>query len=376
MNKDQSYERYHRQMLLKEIGVEGQKKLLRSKVLVVGAGGLGCPALQYLAAAGIGTIGIVDDDVVSLTNLHRQVLYSTNDIGLPKAERAANGLQSLNPDIQVVSYNLRLTNQNALDIIEQYDIVADGTDNFSARYMISDACVLLKKPLAYAAISKFEGQLAIFNCSNNINEKPVNYRDLFPNPPAENEVMNCAVAGVLGVLPGIIGSMQANEVIKLITGIGQPLINRLLTYNALSNQVYELSLTASDETKSSLPKDKDAFMNTDYDWACSSNHSLEVDVDQFNNLLKNSNATLIDVREVDETPLITEFEHLHIPLHQLNEKASSLKGDTFITFCQSGGRSMQAAKVLLDTFGTTKKIYSLKGGILNWKIANKSNNNV
>jgi adenylyltransferase/sulfurtransferase len=179
--------------------------------------------------------------------------------------------------------------------------------------------------------------------------------------------MNCAVAGVLGVLPGIIGSMQANETIKLITGIGQPLINRLLTYNALTNQVYELSLTASDETSSLLPKDKDAFMNTDYDWVCSTTHSLEVDADQFNTLLKNDNITVIDVRELDEKPLVTEFAHVQIPLQQLNKKASSLKGDIFITFCQSGGRSMQAAKLLFDTFGTVKKIYSLKGGITNWK---------
>lgn len=367
MNENQSYERYHRQMLLKEIGEEGQEKLLQSKVLVIGAGGLGCPALQYLAAAGIGTIGIVDDDVVSLTNLHRQVLYSTNDIGLPKAERAAAVLQSLNPDIQIIPYRLRLTNQNALGIIEQYDIVVDGTDNFSTRYMINDACVLLNKPLVYAAISKFEGQVAIFNCSEGINEKPVNYRDLFPNPPAEDEVMNCAAAGVLGVLPGIVGSMQANETIKLITGIGQPLINRLLTYNALTNQVYELLLTASDETGSLLPKDKDAFRNTDYDWACSSNHSLEIDANEFNTLLKDDNITVIDVRELDEKPLITDFPHIQIPLPQLGEKASSLNADTFITFCQSGGRSMQAAKLLFDTFGASKKIYSLKGGILNWK---------
>ena len=367
MNENQSYERYHRQMLLKEVGEEGQKKLLHSKVLVVGAGGLGCPALQYLTAAGVGTIGIIDDDVVSLTNLHRQILYRTDDVGLPKAERAAAVLQSLNPDIQIIPYRLRITNQNALDLIDQYDIILDGTDNFSTRYMINDACVLLNKPLVYAAISKFEGQVAIFNYSEDINEKPVNYRDLFPNPPAEDEVMNCAVAGVLGVLPGIVGSMQANETIKLITNIGQPLINRLLTYNALTNQSYELLLTASDKTKSLLPKDRDAFINTDYSWLCSANGALEIDLNEFNILLKNDNITVIDVRELDEKPLVTAFEHIRIPLPELNKKASELKGDIFITFCQSGGRSMQAAKLLFDTFGTAKKIYSLKGGIVNWK---------
>lgn len=362
-----SYERYQRQMLLKEIGEAGQQKLLQSKVLVIGAGGLGCPALQYLAAAGIGTIGIADDDVVSLTNLHRQVLFSTADIGLSKASRATAVLKSLNPDIEIIPYNFRITNQNALDIINEYDLIVDGTDNFSSRYIINDACVLLNKPLVYAAISRFEGQVAIFNYNGDKNEKPVNYRDLFPNPPLDGEVMNCSVAGVLGVLPGIIGSMQANETIKLITGIGQPLINRLLTYNALNNQSYEMCLSASDEAASFIPKDENAFKNFDYDRACSADNSFEIDSNQFNTLLQKNNITVIDVREFDEQPLITEFPHLHIPLKQLSEKKSLLDGDILITFCQSGGRSMQAAKFLFDTFGAIKKVYSLKDGILSWK---------
>lgn len=367
MNNNLRYERYQRQMLLKEIGEAGQQKLLKAKVLVLGAGGLGCPALQYLAATGIGKIGIVDDDVVSLTNLHRQILYSTNDIGLSKAERACAVLQNLNPDIEIIPYNFRLTNKNALDLIDKYDIVVDGTDNFSSRYMINDACVLLHKPLVYAAISKFEGQVAVFNSNQNTNEKPVNYRDLFPVPPKENEVMNCAVAGVLGVLTGIIGGMQANETIKLITGIGQPLVNCLLTYNALTNQLYEMSLSASDKTASFIPKDTIAFTHFDYDWACSANDSFEIDSNQFNTFLNNNNITVIDVRELDEQPFITEFSHVHIPLHQLIENTTTLNGDILITFCQSGSRSIQAAKSLSDTFGASKKIYSLKGGILNWK---------
>lgn len=354
-------------MLLKEIGEAGQQKLLQAKVLVVGAGGLGCPVLQYLTAAGVGKIGIVDNDIVSLTNLHRQVLYNTNDVGFAKTARAVAALQSLNPDIRIIPYHLRLTNQNALGIMNEYDIVVDGTDNFSSRYMINDACVLLKKPLVYAAISRFEGQVAVFNCNEHNNEKPVNYRDLFPVPPAEDEVMNCAVAGVLGVLTGIIGSMQANETIKLITGIGTPLINRLLTYNALTSQVYEMSLTASDEKAFFIPKDKASFINFDYDIACCADNGFEIDSNQFDTFLNNNNITIIDVREMDEKPLITEFSHVHIPLGQLNEKAALLKGDTFITFCQTGGRSMQAAKLLYETFDSKKKIYSLKDGIINWK---------
>ena len=227
MNNHKSYERYQRQILLKEFGIDAQQKLLQAKVLVIGAGGLGCPALQYLVAAGIGTIGIVDDDIVSLNNLHRQVLYTVNDIGLSKAEVAAEKLKALNDEINIISYNERLTNKNALALLMNMILLVDGTDNFSSRYMINDACVLLNKPLVYGAISKFEGQVAVFNIKDEIQIRAINYRDLFPTPPKDDEVLNCAEAGVLGVLPGIIGTMQANETIKLITGIGKPLINTI-----------------------------------------------------------------------------------------------------------------------------------------------------
>lgn len=368
MNKNKLYERYQRQMLLKEIGEAGQQKLCNSKVLIIGAGGLGCPVLQYLTGAGVGTIGVADDDTVSLTNLNRQVLYNTNDIGLCKAERAAAILRTLNPDITINPYNFRITNQNALEIINEYDIVVDGTDNFSSRYMINDACVLLNKPLVYGAISKFEGQVAIFNYNIDTKEKSANYRDLFPNAPAEDEVMNCAEAGVLGVLPGIIGSMQANETIKLITCIGERLINRLLTYNALTNQLYEISLSPSDNTASFIPENEIAFKNFDYEWACSTEKSsLEIDSNLFNTLLQNDNITVIDVREFGEQPEVTEFSHVHIPLNELIQKKPFLEGDILITFCQSGARSLQGAKFLSDTFGNSKLIYSLKGGIIDWK---------
>ncbi|MDB5191149.1 MAG: moeB [Segetibacter sp.] len=353
-------------MLLPEIGEAGQQKLLQSKVLVVGAGGLGCPVLQYLAAAGVGTIGIVDDDVVSLSNLHRQVIFRMDDIGQSKALRATTSLQQLNPSIQINPYDFRLTNQNALEIIAEYDIVVDGTDNFSSRYMINDACVLLNKPLVYAAISTFEGQVAIFNAVNKANEKLTNYRDLFPIPPTNNEVLNCAEAGVLGMLPGIIGCMQANEAIKLIAGIGVPLINRLLTYNALTNKGYELSLTASGDTLSLIPKDAAAFKRMNYDFSCTVNNVFELDANTFSPYLTNANATIIDVREEGELPIIEGFDHLHIPLSRLEQNIASLKGETIITFCQSGKRSRQAAQLLFNTFATTRKIYSLKDGIISW----------
>ncbi|GAC1425606.1 MAG: molybdopterin-synthase adenylyltransferase MoeB [Chitinophagaceae bacterium] len=367
-NNRKIYERYSRQVSLKEFGEAGQHKLLQSKVLMVGAGGLGCAALQYLAAAGIGTIGIIDDDKVAIHNLHRQVLYSVKDIGLLKAQRAAAVLQQLNPDITIEAFNQRLTVANALDLLDKYDIIIDGTDNFSTRYLVNDACVLLNKPLIYGAVSRFEGQVAIFNCSINGNAVAVNYRDLFPQPPAPGEIENCAEAGVLGVLPGIIGAMQASETIKLITGIGTPLTGSLLTYNALNNQVYELQLTAAKGTRNLVPADAAAFEQMDYDWLCSvPGNSFEISIRAFNELRFKANVLIADVREYGEMPAVDEFEHVHVPLGSMEEKLPATGKDTIIVFCQSGKRSLQAAKLLAGKFGDTKKIFSLAGGILQWK---------
>lgn len=369
MNSSNSYERYQRQIILTEFGEEGQQKLTEAKVLVIGAGGLGCPVLQYLVAAGIGTIGIVDDDVVALNNLHRQVLYSVNDIGLSKAETAAHLLSKLNPGIRIIPYNERLTTENALELIDEYDIIIDGTDNFSTRYMINDACVLLDKPLVYGAISQFEGQVAVFNFSSQSNEEKINYRDIFPNPPKEDEVLNCAEAGVLGVLPGIIGTMMANETIKMITGMGEVLTGQLFTYNALNNQVYILNLSAGEESRSLIPKNEDEFRKTDYVWLCSSSHpELEIDVEAFKTILTDAkNTDIIDVREPGEMPAATEFVNIKIPLGQLSNQTNLIQSDTVILFCQTGKRSLQAARILSGIFGNNKKIYSLKGGILQWK---------
>ncbi|HJS53985.1 MAG TPA: HesA/MoeB/ThiF family protein [Chitinophagaceae bacterium] len=369
MDNNNLYERYHRQIILPEFGEEGQQKLLKAKVLVIGAGGLGCPALQYLTAAGVGTIGIIDDDVVALNNLHRQILYSVNDIGLSKAERAAHILQQLNPDIKINAYNERLVTSNALLLIDAFDIIIDGTDNFSTRYMINDACVLLNKPLVYGAISQFEGQVSIFNphpLKGDI--ESVNYRDLFPQPPKEGEVLNCAEAGVMGVLPGIIGTMMANETIKLITGIGEPLINQLLTYNALNNQVYQLNLSARKETRSLIPKNEKEFLQTDYEWLCAAVvQQEEIDSETFNTIIAKGSVDVIDVRESHEIPTVNEFGHIKIPLAQLAESSSLIKSENVITFCQSGKRSLQAAKILSGIFGDAKKVYSLRGGIVQWK---------
>ncbi len=367
MNQNIQYERYHRQMILQEFGEAGQQKLLDAKVLVIGAGGLGCPALQYLTAAGVGTIGIADDDVVALSNLHRQVLYSVNDLGLSKAERAKEILQQLNPDIDIIAFKKRLAVENALEIMQDFDVVIDGTDNFSTRYMINDACVLLNKPLVYAAISQFEGQVAVFNCKMD-DEPAVNYRDLFPEPPKDDEVLNCAEAGVLGVLPGIVGTMQANETIKLITGMGMPLVNRLWTFNALSNQVYELKLSANPKTSSLIPANNAAFKQMNYEWLCAATlASFEINSDEFDELLENGSIEIIDVREMHETPEVDEFNHKRIPLQQIEKSVAEINSDTVVVFCQSGKRSKQAATYLSGIFGENKKVYSLKGGIVNWK---------
>jgi len=368
MDRKELYERYQRQVILPGFGDQGQQKLLNAKVLVVGAGGLGCPVLQYLAAAGIGTIGVVDDDVVSLNNLQRQVLYSVSDIGSAKVERAASVLQQLNPDIKIIPYNERLTVQNALNLFDVFDIIIDGTDNFSTRYMINDACVLLNKPLVYGAISQFEGQVSVFNFRQNNNAEPVNYRDLFPHPPKEDDVLSCAESGVLGVLPGIIGTMMANETIKLITGIGETLANRLLTYNALNNQVYQWALPARSGTRSLIPEDEAAFLQMEYEWLCSSERTQsEIDVAIFNDLIAKETVDVIDVREPGEMPAVNDFSNIQIPLSRLAENIFLIKSDTIVAFCQSGKRSLQAVKILSGIFRSEKKIYSLRGGVVEWK---------
>ncbi|MFI5188300.1 MAG: ThiF family adenylyltransferase [Chitinophagales bacterium] len=368
MNNISPYERYQRQMILKEFGEAGQQKLFQAKIIVIGAGGLGCAVLQYMAAAGAGTIGIADHDTVALNNLQRQVLYTVNDIGGSKAKKAASRIQELNPDIEIIPYPIRLTPQNTLAILEMFDIAIDGTDNFSTRYMINDACVLLNKPLVYGAVSKYEGQVAIFNYRKNEEEPAVNYRDLFPQPPKDDEVLNCEEAGVLGILPGIIGTMMANETIKIITGIGEPLINQLLTYNSLNNHVYLVSLSARKETHYLVPENEAAFMQTDYDWLCASSlRKFEIDIENFNTLLRSGDIAVIDVRELDEIPLVNEFSCEKIPLSQLKENLAEINNNTIIFFCQTGKRSLEAAQWLFDIFGETKKIYSLRGGILQWK---------
>jgi adenylyltransferase/sulfurtransferase len=366
MSKPAENERYKRQISLKELGESGQQKLKNSKVLVVGAGGLGCPALLYLAGAGVGRIGIVDFDVVSMSNLHRQILFSVSDVGLPKSLRAGDILGQINPDIEIAVFNQKLSNTNALEIISDFDIILDGTDNFASRYMINDACVLLNKTLVYGAISRFEGQLAVFNTSSTAGIS-ANYRDLFPLPPADNEVLNCEEAGVIGVLPGIIGTMMANETIKLITGIGEPLLNRLLTYNSLNNHFFDFELLVMPETAQMMPCGETEFKTFNYEWFCSLNLNSELRIEDFELMMNEKDIQIVDVREPGEKPQVDDFNHIHIPLSRLRQQIPDIEAQTIIVFCQSGKRSALAAEILNKHFGKSRKIFSLKDGIAGWQ---------
>lgn len=361
----QNNERYARHYALAGFGIEGQEKLLNARVLVIGAGGLGCPALQYLAAAGVGTIGIADHDRVALSNLQRQTLFTTGDVSSLKAVQAAESLRKLNPEINIEVYTDEVTAKNAWELIQGYDIVADCTDNFASRYLISDACFLLQKPLVFGAVFQYEGQVAVFNSEIN-EEDRISYRDLFPDPPASDEVLDCNETGVLGVLPGMIGTLQANEVIKLITGIGEVLRGRLLTFNMLTYENLVIDLTKRSSTLNLIPEDRHHFEKTDYRWFCGlpSSDIEEITADDFPEAIAQPDTLAVDVRERDELPE-AGFPHIKIPLSELKGRISdiNLKGQKIILFCQSGKRSLKAAEVLIAAYGTVIKISHLKGGI-------------
>ena len=268
MEKSKEYIlRYQRQITLNGFGIVAQEKLTNAKVLVVGAGGLGCPILQYLVAAGVGEVGIIDNDQVALSNLNRQILFGQEDIGKDKAVIAAQKLAEQNNLVKLNAFQQNCDQSFALEQFPYYDIIVDATDNFATRYLINDACVLLKKPLVFGAVSQFEGQVAVFNVMKE--GQSLNYRDLFPVPPKNNEVLSCAEGGVLGVLPGIIGVMQATEAIKLIAGVGQVLANELLTYNALTQKIYTLQFAKNPERAKYAPESIDAFLNLNYQLTCS-----------------------------------------------------------------------------------------------------------
>jgi sulfur-carrier protein adenylyltransferase/sulfurtransferase len=361
--------RYSRHLLLPEVGVEGQKRLRRAKVLLVGAGGLGAPAALYLAAAGVGELGLVDFDDVDISNLQRQVLYSSSDVGRPKLEAAKSRLESLNPGVRVVPISTHLSSENALEVLRPYDVVVDGTDNFPTRYLVNDACVLLGKPLVYGSIYRFEGQASVFDA-----QRGPCYRCLYPEPPPPDTVPSCAEGGVLGVLPGLIGVIQATEAVKLILGRGEPLIGRLLLYDALAMGFRELEVRKDPKCVLCSPTATQKGL-IDYPAFCGvagaaeaplAGTAPEVSPEELRDELAGSSPPmLVDVREPNEWEIV-HLAHAHlIPQGELPERLNELTGaKRLVLYCRSGARSARAARLLLD-LGFTN-VRSLAGGITAW----------
>lgn len=360
--------RYHRHLVLSEFGVEGQERLKRAKVLVVGAGGLGSPVLLYLAAAGIGKLGIVDSDSVDVSNLQRQVLFDESNVRENKAKAAGAQLQKKNSLVQFEIFPLRIDSSNALPILKTFDVVVDCTDNFATRYLLNDACVLLGIPLIYGSILKFEGHVSVFNATQQDGSYSSNYRDLFPTPPDASAVPNCEQAGVLGILPGIIGSLQANETIKLIAGLGELLTDRLLIFDALSldQTIIKIKNLNSRTQITSL---------IDYDVFCATNNSKtentittmkEVTVQELKEMMdSNEDFQLIDVREPHEYDICNLNGEL-IPQGDIPRSVDKIAKDKKVVIhCRSGARSGNMVQWLENNHKLTN-LYNLKGGILAW----------
>lgn len=365
---DKEAERYSRHIVIPEVGVEGQLKLKNAKVLIVGAGGLGSPVGLYLAAAGVGTIGIADYDEVSFSNLQRQVLYNTDDVGMPKAAAAAAKLEAINPNVKTITHSARLTSENAMEIMRGYDIIADGSDNFATRYLVNDACVLLGKPVVYASILRFNGQLSFFDSTTG----PC-YRCLYPEPPKAGEVPSCEEGGVLGVLPGIIGSLQANELIKFILGKGNLLTGRLLMFDALEMSFKELKY-AKDENCPICSDNATITELIDYDEFC--NPSVEKDpraewemnvIELKDKMDRGDKFILIDVREEYETALASIGGTL-IPINTIPQKLEEKPFDKdaeIIVYCRTGNRSSYVVEYMRQRAGYTN-VKNLTGGIYAW----------
>lgn len=353
--------RYSRHIIIPEFNIEGQKRLKASSVLVVGTGGLGSPLLLYLAAAGVGTIGILDFDIVDDSNLQRQVLFSVDDVGKSKVEAAKERLLGLNPHVNYIIHNTRLSSANALDIIKDYDVVADGTDNFPTRYLVNDACVLLNKPNVYASIFRFDGQVSVFNYQNG-----PNYRDLYPEPPPPGLVPSCAEGGVLGVLPGIVGSLQANEVIKVLTGIGDTLSGRLFSFDAL-NFTTRIFKIVKDKTNPLNGENPTQTSLIDYEQFCGipkeEKPVIEITVQELKSYFDaNKDFQLIDVREKHEYDFVNLGAEL-IPLNTILEHKDKIARDKpVVVHCKGGVRSAKAIRALEEEGFTN--LVNLKGGIV------------
>lgn len=352
--------RYARHLILPLIGEAGQQRLKAARVLFVGAGGLGSSPALYLAAAGVGTIGLADDDTVSESNLQRQVLYTTEDVGRPKVEAARARLQAMNPHIRINMHPERLTAANACTIMQDYDIIVDGTDNIPARYLINDAAHFLQRPWVYAGVHQFEGQCCVFGPGGPC------YRCFFRDPPRPEEMPSCAEAGVIGVIPGQMGLLQANEVIKLVCGIGEPLTGRLLLFDALETRLREIRIKPDPECP--LCGDRPSITKLgDYTWSCPDGDSPdELSMKEFKVIYDSGDPIfLLDVREVSEYEIARIEKASHIPLGQLAEQLHRVPRDIPVyCFCKLGGRSAKAVRLLRDNGFTD--VTNLAGGIQAW----------
>jgi adenylyltransferase/sulfurtransferase len=362
--------RYSRHLLIPEVGLEGQRKLKNSSALVIGTGGLGSPVALYLAAAGIGRIGLVDYDVVDKSNLQRQVIHGTSTVGILKVESARAKLSDLNPDIQIDVYNEPFTSANAMRIAQEYDVLIDGTDNFPTRYLTNDVCVFLGKPNVYGSIFRFDGQLSVFYAK----EGPC-YRCLFPEPPPPGLVPSCAEGGVLGVLPGTIGTLQATEALKVLLGIGDPMIGRLLLYNALDMSFDFVKLKKNPKCRVCGPN-ADIKELIDYEEFCgvpghdhgdegSAGAGWDITAPELAERVKTSRLKLLDVREPHELEISALPNAVNIPLGQLAARLTELdSADDMVVFCKGGTRSTRALELLVSA--GFKKVKNLKGGINAW----------
>jgi len=362
--------RYSRHLIMPEVGVEGQRKLKAASVLCIGAGGLGSPVAMYLAAAGVGTLGLVDFDVVDFSNLQRQILHGTPDVGRSKLASAKDRLQALNPNVNIVTHDLAISSENALELFEPYDVIVDGTDNFPTRYLVNDACVLTGKPNAYGSIFRFEGQASVFATKDG----PC-YRCLYPEPPPPGLVPSCAEGGVLGVLPGIIGVIQATETIKLILGAGEPLIGRFLIFDALRMKFRELKLR-KDPDCPVCGTHPTVTALIDYEQFCgvspaapeptTVNNATEItSVELKQRLDRGDKLKIVDVREPNEYQINRIPGSELIPLGDVPKRVNELNpNDEIVVHCKMGGRSAKAADFLRSV--GFKKVLNLKGGILDW----------
>ena len=363
--------RYSRHLIMPEVGMDGQLKLKAASVLCIGAGGLGSPVAMYLAAAGVGRLGIVDFDVVDYSNLQRQVIHGTPDVGRPKLDSARDSLHAINPEVHVETHEVALSSSNALDVLGGYDVIVDGTDNFPTRYLVNDACVLLGKPNAYGSIFRFEGQASVFAAKDG----PC-YRCLYPEPPPPGLVPSCAEGGVLGILPGVVGTIQATEAVKLLMGVGEPLVGRFLVYDALRMRFRELKLRRDPD----CPVCGDNPTVTaliDYEQFCGvtpaapvADSSAGADDDATVEQLKaridgRDGVFILDVREPQEYQICAIPGSTLIPLGELPSRLHELEGrGEMIVHCKSGARSAKAVKLLRDAGFARAK--NLRGGILRW----------